>query len=108
MALGGHSGRRPGCQLLTLIEALVAKQQHLGNVNEMDSTDHDRLRIHVEELIYRWQEANIRPSLSNPDTALNRLIAEREEIEQQIVNCKCDEAALLPGAPARALIWPVP
>ena len=51
----------------------------------MDSTDHDRLRIYVEELIYRWQEANVRPSLSNPDTSLNRLIAEREEIEQQIV-----------------------
>jgi len=67
------------------IEALVAKQQHLGDLNEMDSTDHDRLRIYVEELIYRWQEANVRPSLSNPDTSLNRLIAEREEIEQQIV-----------------------
>jgi hypothetical protein len=67
------------------VEALVAKQQHLGDLNKMDSTDYDRLRIYVEELIYRWQEANVRPSLSNPDTALNRLIAEREEIEQQIV-----------------------
>jgi hypothetical protein len=67
------------------IEALVAKQQHLGELDAMETTDYERLRIHVEELIYEWQEANIRPSLSNPDTALNRLIADREEIEEQIV-----------------------
>jgi len=67
------------------IEALVAKQQHLGELDAMETTDYERLRIHVEELIYEWQEANIRPSLSNPDTALNRLIADREEIEGQIV-----------------------
>jgi len=67
------------------IEALVARQQHLGELDAMETTDYERLRIHVEELIYEWQEANIRPSLSNPDTALNRLIADREEIEEQIV-----------------------
>jgi hypothetical protein len=67
------------------IEALVAKQQHLGELDAMETTDYERLRIHVEELIYEWQEANIRPSRSNPDTALNRLIADREEIEEQIV-----------------------
>ena len=66
------------------IEALVAKQQHLGELDAMETTDYERLRIHVEELIYEWQEANIRPSL-HPDTALNRLIADREEIEEQIV-----------------------
>jgi hypothetical protein len=67
------------------IEALVAKQQHLGELGAMESADYDRLRIYVEELIYKWQEANVRPSLSNPDTALSRLIAEREEMEQQIL-----------------------
>jgi chromosome segregation ATPase len=67
------------------IEALVAKQQHLGDLDAMETTDYERLRSHVEELIYEWQEANVRPSLSNPDTALNRLIADREEIEEQIV-----------------------
>ena len=51
----------------------------------METADYERLRTHVEELIYEWQEANVRPSLSNPDTALNRLIAQREEIEEQIV-----------------------
>ena len=51
----------------------------------METADYARLRAYVEELIYNWQEANVRSSLSNPETALNRLIAEREEIEQQIV-----------------------
>jgi hypothetical protein len=67
------------------IEALVAEQQHLGDLNAMKSTDYVRLRIYVEELIYKWQEAKVRPSGSNPDTAVNRLIAEREEIEEQIL-----------------------
>jgi hypothetical protein len=70
------------------IEALVAEQQHLGDVNALDSTDYDRLRIYVEQLIYKWQEAKVRPSESNPDTPLNRLIAEREEIEEQIVELR--------------------
>jgi hypothetical protein len=67
------------------IEALVAEQQHLGDLNAMESTDYARLRIYVEELIYKWQEEKVRPSESNPDTAVNRLIAEREEIEEQIL-----------------------
>ena len=67
------------------IEALVAKQQHLGDLNAMKSTDYARLRTYVEELIYKWQEANVRPSESNPDTEVNRLIAEREEIQEVII-----------------------
>jgi len=34
------------------IEALVAKQQHLGDLDAMETTDYERLRTHVEELIY--------------------------------------------------------
>jgi hypothetical protein len=67
------------------IEALVAEQQHLGDMNALESADYDRLRIYVEKLIYTWREAKVRPSESTPDTPLNRLIAEREEIEEQIV-----------------------
>ena len=67
------------------IEALVAAEQNLGELSSMESTQYARLRMHVEELIYKWQEANVRPSASNPDTAINRLIAEREEIEEQIL-----------------------
>jgi hypothetical protein len=51
----------------------------------MDSTDYARLRTYIEELIYKWQEAKVRPSESNPDTEVNRLIAEREEIEEEIL-----------------------
>jgi len=51
----------------------------------MKSTDYARLRTYVEELIYKWQEAKVRPSESNPDTEVNRLIAEREEIEEEIL-----------------------
>ena len=67
------------------IEALVAAEQDLGDLSSMESTQYARLRIHVEELIYKWQEAEVRPSTSNPDTAINRLIAEREDIEEQIL-----------------------
>ena len=67
------------------IEALVAEQQHLGDLNAMESTDYARLRTYVEGLIYKWQEAKVRPSGSNPDTEVNRLIAEREEIEEEIL-----------------------
>jgi hypothetical protein len=67
------------------IEALVAGEQNLGDLSSMESIQYARLRMHVEELIYKWQEANVRHSASNPDTAINRLIAEREEIEEQIL-----------------------
>ena len=63
----------------------MAAEQNLGDLNSMESTEYARLRIYVEELIYKWQEAKVRPSESNPDTAVNRLIAEREEIEEQIL-----------------------
>jgi hypothetical protein len=67
------------------IEALVAAEQNLGDLSAMESTDYGRLQACVEELIYKWQEAKLRPSESNPDTPVNRLIAEREEIEEQIL-----------------------
>jgi hypothetical protein len=67
------------------IEALVAAEQKLGDLSAMESTDYGRLQACVEELIYNWQEAKLRPSESNPDTPINRLIAEREEIEEQIL-----------------------
>jgi hypothetical protein len=67
------------------IEALVAAEQNLGNLSAMESIDYVRLQACVEELIYKWQETKLRPSESNPDTPVNRLIAEREEIEEQIL-----------------------
>ena len=67
------------------IEALVADEEELGDINAMESTDYTRLKTYVEELIEKWQEAEVSHSGSNPDTAVNRLIAEREEIEEQIL-----------------------
>ena len=40
---------------------------------------------YVEKLIYKWQEAKVRPSESNPDTEVNGFIAEREEIDEEIL-----------------------
>jgi hypothetical protein len=67
------------------IEALVAEELNLGDINEMEGSAYARLRTYVEELIEKWQEAEVSHSGSNPDTAVNRLIAEREEIEEQIL-----------------------
>jgi hypothetical protein len=67
------------------IEALVADEQELGDVKAMESTDYARLRTYVEELIEKWQEAEVDRSRSNPDTPVNRLIADRQEIEEQIL-----------------------
>ena len=44
----------------------MAEQQHLGDLNAMDNTDYALLRTYVEELIYIWQEAKLRPSEFNP------------------------------------------
>jgi hypothetical protein len=67
------------------IEALVVKQQRLGDLEAIESTAYARLRAYVEEMIYQWQEAKFHPCGSNPDTAVSRLIAEREETEEQIL-----------------------
>jgi hypothetical protein len=67
------------------IEALVAEERDLGDINAMESTDYARLRTYAEELIAKWQEADVDRSGSHPDTRVNRLIAERQEIEEQIL-----------------------
>jgi hypothetical protein len=73
------------------IEALVATQQHLGDLNAMESTDYARLRTHVEELIYKWQEAKVRPSESNPDTEVTDLSPSARKSRKKSSNSKCDE-----------------
>jgi hypothetical protein len=67
------------------IEALIAAEQNLGDPKALESTDYARLQAFVQELIYKWQEAKLHPRGSNPDTAVNRLVAEREQIEEQIL-----------------------
>ena len=63
----------------------MADEQELGDINAMESSDYTRLKTHVEELIEKWQEADVDRSGSNPDTPVNRLIADRQEIEEQIL-----------------------
>ena len=70
------------------IETFVAKQQRMGDPSAMDATEYDHLHRYVEQVILKWQEANVRGSVEEPDTPLHRLIAEREEIEQQIIALK--------------------
>jgi hypothetical protein len=89
------------------IEMLVAAEQNLGDLASMESTEYARLRIYVEELIYKWQEANVRPSTSNPDTAINRLIAEREEIEFSLWKCDKEEESSGSGKPTQVPGSPV-
>jgi hypothetical protein len=73
------------------IEALVADEQELGDINAMESTDYARLRTYVEELIEKWQEADVDRSGSNPDTPVNRLtpIVRRSRSKSSL--CNCDE-----------------
>jgi hypothetical protein len=67
------------------IEALVAAEQNLGDLNSMGGH-----RICSAANLCRGTDlqmagAKVHPTASNPDSAINRLIAEREEIEEQIV-----------------------
>ena len=65
------------------IEELVAAEQNLG---ELQWRAPNMLGCeYVDKLIYQWQKAKVHPSASNPDTAINRLIADRLEIEEQIL-----------------------
>src|SRR5215510_5731405 len=41
------------------IETLVAEKLNLGDINVMEGTAYDRLRIYVEELIEKWQRADV-------------------------------------------------
>ena len=53
------------------IEALVAEELNLGDINAIEGTTYARLRTYVEERIEKWQQANVDRSGSNPDTVVN-------------------------------------
>jgi hypothetical protein len=72
-------------QKTTEIESFVAADQGIGSIENMDPSDYERLQQDVEELLERWEEtAQEEGPGGMEDTPLNRLIAERFEIEQQI------------------------
>ena len=78
--------RRRLDQKTTKIESVVAAEQGIGSIENMDPSDYERLQEDVEELLGRWEEtAQEEGPGSMRDTPLNRLIAERFEIEQIIL-----------------------
>jgi len=78
--------RRRLDQKTTEIESVVAAEQGIGSIENMDPSDYERLQEDVEELLGRWEEtAQEEGPGSMRDTPLNRLIAERFEIEQIIL-----------------------
>ena len=78
--------RRRLDQKTTEIESVVAAEQGIGSIENMDPSDYEQLQQHVEELLGRWEEtAQEEGPGSMRDTPLNRLIAERFEIEQIIL-----------------------
>ena len=77
--------RRRLDQKTTEIESFVAVEKGMGSIENMDPSDYERLQQDVEELLERWEEtAQEEGPGGMEDTPLNRLIAERFEIEQQI------------------------
>ena len=80
--------RRRLDQKTTEIESVVAAEQGIGSIENMDPSDYERLQQDVEELLEQWEEAAQEARGSMDDTPLNRLIAERFEIEHKIIAAK--------------------
>ena len=84
-----HELRRRLDQKTTEIETVVAAERGIGSISEMDPSDYERLQQDVEELLEKWEEtAQEQGPGSMDDSPLNRLIAERFEIEQIILASK--------------------
>ena len=88
-----HELRRQLDQKTTEIESLVASEQGITSVENMDPSDYERLQQDVEELLEQWEETAQEESGHADDTPLNRLIGERFEIERQILATKGKEVA---------------
>ena len=73
------------------IEALVADEQELGDINAMESTDYTRLKTYVEELIEKWQEADVDRSGFNPDTPETGLSPIVRRSRSKSSRCNCDD-----------------
>jgi hypothetical protein len=78
-----HELRRQLDQKTTEIESLIAAEQGMGSIENMDPSDYERLQQDVEELLEQWgEDAQDGEAVDAP---LNRLIAERFDIEQQVL-----------------------
>jgi hypothetical protein len=84
-----HELRRKLDRKTSEIETVLAAEQGMGSIETMDPSDYERLQQDVEELLGRWEEtAQDEGPGSMEDTPLNRLMAERFEIEQMILASK--------------------
>jgi hypothetical protein len=81
------------------IESVVAADRGMGSISDMNPSEYKRLQQDVEELLERWEEEAQEGSGDVEDTPLNRLIAERFEIEQEILAARGeDEGTEVVGA----------
>jgi hypothetical protein len=80
--------RRQLNQKTTEIESLVAAEQRLGSIGTMEPSAYEQLQQDVEELLERWEEDAQEGSGDAEETPLNKLIAERFVIEQEILATK--------------------
>ena len=71
----------------------MASEQGIASIQNMNPLDYERLQQDVEELLEQWEETAQEGSGNVEDTPLNRLIAERFDIEQQILATKGNEVA---------------
>jgi hypothetical protein len=87
-----HELRRQLDQKTNEIESLVATEQGIGAIENMGPSDYERLQQDVEELLEQWEETAQEGQGSVDDKPLNRLIAERFEIEQEIIAARGDRS----------------
>jgi hypothetical protein len=66
---------------MTQIELLVAQEESLGNVEEMQPFEYEALQRHVEQLIAAWEQNSDEGAFSENFRAL---AAERQAIWEQI------------------------
>jgi hypothetical protein len=73
-------------QKTTEIGSLIAAEQGMGSIENMDPFDYERLQQDVEGLFEQWEETAQEEGPGGvDDTPLNRLLAERYAIEQQLL-----------------------
>ena len=85
-----HELRRRLEEKTTEIESLIAAEQGMGRIENMNPSDYERLQQDVEELLDQWGEDDGQTSVD--DAPLNRLIAERFELEQQVLAARKDQS----------------
>jgi hypothetical protein len=87
-----HELRRQLDQKTTEIESLLAIERGTDSIENMDPSDYERLQQDVEELLEEWEETAQEGQTNADDTPLNRLIAKRFEIEQEIFAARGDRS----------------